>query len=291
MDHPAPIPGKDRLEGGEGPGFAEGELTTIIVTYNSGDVLSQCLASLQSASTGPVLVVDNASGDASVALARAAGVEVLALDRNHGFAVAANLGARAARSRHLCFLNPDCFLEPEVLAHAAQALRGDRRCMALPSFRHHDGQVIPGCQPGYTWKKLLADIIENNRRWPRLLRLLKGLPGYHAGAWQWPLCACAFIPRELFLEVGGFDEGYFLYMEDVELGLSISRAGGTIAALGTAVRHHSQTGSSVRPDRRLALLNRARLQFARRHYGACFAWVLRRVLPEPRRRAAEEALG
>jgi len=269
-------------------GFTEGELTTVIVTYNSAEVLSQCLASLRRCSAGTVLVVDNASSDSSAELARAAGVEVHVLDRNHGFAVAANHGARAARSPYLCFLNPDCFVEAELLDIAAQALRLEGRCIALPSFLHGDGTVIPGCQPGYTWKKILADIIENNRNWPRMLRLLKGLPGYDAEGWKWPLCACAFIPRDLFLEVGGFDERYFLYMEDVELGIAITRVGGTVAALDSTVRHHSQTGSSVHPDRRMSLLNKARLQFARRHYGTCFEWLLRRVMPEHRRMAAEE---
>jgi len=289
VSHPAPQQGDVFRDGTSRAGFAEGELTTVIVTYDSAEVVAQCLASLRCCSAGTVLVVDNASSDNSVELARAAGVGVHVLDRNHGFAVAANYGARAARSRFLCFLNPDCFVEAELLKTAATALRQDGRCIALPSFLHDDGVVIPGCQPGYTWKKLLADIIENNRHWPRVLRLLKGLPGYDSGSWKWPLCACAFIPRDLFLEVGGFDERYFLYMEDVELGLSISRIGGTVVALDSTVRHRSQTGSSVNPGRRLSLLNRARLQFARRHYGAFFEWLLRRVMPARRRVAAEEA--
>lgn len=270
-------------------GFAENELTTIIVTYNSAAVLPDCLASLNRCSAGPVLVVDNASADNSIELARAAGAEVHELRRNDGFARAANHGARAARSPFLCFLNPDCMVEAGLLAIAAQVLRELGRCVALPSFLHDDGAIIRGCQPGYTRGKILADIIENNRNWPRVVRVLKRMPGYDARSWQWPLCACAFIARDLFFEAGGFDERYFLYMEDVELGISISRVGGTVAALDSTVRHHAQTGSSVNPDHRMTLLNTARLQYARRHYGTCFEWLLRMLMPEHRRVVAQEA--
>jgi GT2 family glycosyltransferase len=268
-------------------GFAERELTTIIVTHNSAAVLPDCLASLKSCWVGQVLVVDNASSDNSVDLARAAGAQVHELSRNDGFARAANHGARAAQSPFLCFLNPDCIVEAGLLASAAQVLRQHGRCVALPDFLHDDGTIVRGCQPGYTWKKILADIIECNRGWSLVVRLLKCLPGYDARSWQWPLCACAFIAQDLFFEVGGFDEQYFLYMEDVELGLSIARAGGTVAALDSTVRHHMRLGSSVSSTRHMVLLNTARLQYARRHYGASIARILRMLIPENRRTAAE----
>ena len=200
-------------------GFAEGELTTIIVTHNSALVLADCLAALAGCSAGQVLVVDNASSDNSVELARAAGAQVHELGYNLGFARAANHGARVAQSEFLCFLNPDCIVEAGLPQIAAQALRQNARCVALPDFLHEDGTIVRGCQPGYTWKKLLADIIDTNRGWPRVVKLIKRLPEYDDRNWQWPLCACAFIPRDLFFEAGGFDEQYFLYMEDVELGM------------------------------------------------------------------------
>jgi N-acetylglucosaminyl-diphospho-decaprenol L-rhamnosyltransferase len=270
-------------------GFVEGELTTVIVTHNSAAVLPDCLDSLKRSSSGSVIVVDNASTDRSVAIARAAGAEVHELDRNTGFAKAANQGARAARSSFLCFLNPDCRVDDPLLEAAANVLRQRGRCIALPRFLHDDGSVVPGCQPGYTRKKLLADVIENNFGWPRVIRLLKRMPGYDARGWQWPLCACAFIQKELFLEVGGFDERYFLYMEDVELGSSICQAGGVITGLDATVHHHAQTGSAVSLEHRVKLLNTARLQYARRHYGAGFEWLLRRLVPEHRRMAEGEA--
>jgi N-acetylglucosaminyl-diphospho-decaprenol L-rhamnosyltransferase len=268
-------------------GFAEGDLTTIIVTHNSALVLSDCLSALSDFRAGHVLVVDNASNDRSVEIARAAGVEVLELSRNQGFARAANHGARAAKSGFLCFLNPDCIVEAGLFAIAAKTLEQNRRCVALPDFLHEDGAIVRGCQPGYSWKKILADIIQTNRGWPRVVSMLKRLPGYDDPNRQWPLCACAFIARDLFFEAGGFDEQYFLYMEDVELGQSIIRAGGAVVALDATVRHRERLGSSVSYIRRKTLLNTARLQYARRHYGICFEKLLRILIPGHRQMAAE----
>ena len=176
-------------------------------------------------------------------------------------------------------LNPNCWKE--------QPKFSGRTGVALPNFLHDDGRIIPGFQPGYTWKKILADIIENNRGWSWVVRLIKHLPGYDDRNWQWPLCACAFIARDLFFEAGGFDEQYFMYMEDVEFGLEIARVGGTVASLDFTVRHHSQLGSSVSLAYRMTLLNTARLQYAHRHYGKCFERLLRLLIPVPRHTAAE----
>jgi N-acetylglucosaminyl-diphospho-decaprenol L-rhamnosyltransferase len=281
------LPGNFFNQGRSNVGFAERELTTIIVTHNAAAVLPDCLISLKRCGAGPVLVVDNASSDNSVDLARTAGVEVHELSRNDGFARAANHGARAARSEFLCFLNPDCIVEAGLLETAAQVLRQHGRCVALPDFLHDDGRIVRGCQPGYTWKKILADIIEDNRHWSLVVRLLRFLPGHDARNWHWPLCACAFITRDFFFEAGGFDEQYFLYMEDVEFGLSVARAGGAVVALDSTVYHHAHLGSSISPALRMMLLNTARLQYARRHYGVYFERMLRMLIPGHRWTAGE----
>jgi len=254
------------------------ELTIVIVTYNSAVALTDCLSSVKKSLSGPIIVVDNASSDCSVQIARAAGVEVHELSQNYGFAHAANYGACAAQTTFLCFLNPDCIYDASLLKTASETLLKSERCVAVPGFIHDDGQIVRGCQPGYTWIKVLADCIENNRSWPRLLNILKYSPGYNAKKWQWPLCACAFCSKEFFLKVGGFDKKYFLYMEDVELGNSIYQLGGTIETLDARVIHHAHTGSSISAEQRLMLLNRARLQYARKHYGAFFERVLHMLI-------------
>jgi GT2 family glycosyltransferase len=254
------------------------ELSIVIVTYNSALSITECLSSLKKCSSGPVIVIDNASSDCSVQIARAAGVEVHELGQNYGFAYAANYGACVAQTTFLCFLNPDCICDVSLLETAAETLLKTKRCVAVPDFIHDGGQIVKGCQPGYTWIKLLADCIENNRNWPRFVNILKCLPGYNSKQWQWPLCACAFTSTDFFIEVGGFDKDYFIYMEDVELGHAIYRLGGTIESLETKVYHHAHTGSTISAERRMMLLNRSRLQYARKHYGALYEGALRMLI-------------
>jgi N-acetylglucosaminyl-diphospho-decaprenol L-rhamnosyltransferase len=75
--------------------------------------------------------------------------------------------------------------------------------------------------------------------------------------------------------LGGLDSGYFVYMEDVDLGRRWARAGGVIRATGTTVVHESSTGAGISSARRRELLDAARLRFAEQAYGRTFAAVAR----------------
>lgn len=248
------------------------DTTAIVVTHQSAGVLGPCLDRLAELPGLAVLVVDNASTDGSRELAAARGVPVLASKTNSGFAAAANLGARAAGRPLLCFLNPDCLLTAETLDAARTALAHRPQACAVPDF-DQDGTVVPGRQPGYTWRKVLADLMENNRRFPALTRRLRAHAAHHDTGWHWPLGTCLFVPAPLFKAVGGFDERYFLYMEDVEFGWQLSRRGGEVVALSTSVAHGGMQGATVAHGQRQRLLNAARVQFARRHYGGLAGWA------------------
>lgn len=240
--------------------------TVILVTHQSARVLDACLDQLDGQPGLSVQVVDNASTDGTRERAQARGVRLLARPHNTGFAAAANAGAQLADSPLLCFLNPDCHLTTETLAAARAALTDRPRACATPDFTQGDA-LVPGRQPGYTWRKVLADLMENNGRMPRLARHLRAHPRHHDHRWHWPLGTCLFVPTALFHELGGFDERYFLYMEDVEFGWRLHQAGGEVIALPTCVAHGSMQGSALALAQRLPLLNAARRQFARRHYG------------------------
>lgn len=252
--------------------------TVIIVTHESADVLDDALQALDRIPGLSILVVDNASTDASTAIAERHGARVLRLPGNTGFATAANAGAQASQTDFLCFLNPDCLLDEATMAAALSALAKHPRTCAVPDFMHDDGRVA-GCQPGYTRRKLLADILEANAWNPAgWIDRLKAHPHYHDASWNWPLGTCLFIQRDFLRELGGFDASYFLYMEDVDLGRRIHAAGGTIIPLGTTLRHLSMHGSGMPRRQRMKLLNRGRLLFARKVYGVCFAAFLRTTL-------------
>ena len=253
--------------------------TVILVTHQSARVLDTCLDQLDGLPDLSVVVVDNASTDGTCEQARARGVRLLIRETNTGFSAAANVGAQQAKGPLLCFLNPDSHLTAETLAAARFALADRPRACATPDFTQGDA-LVPGRQPGYTWRKVLADLMENNGRMPRLARHLRAHPHHHDHRWHWPLGTCLFVPAALFRELGGFDERYFLYMEDVDFGWRLHRAGGEVIALPTRIAHGSMQGSALSLHQRLPLLNAARIQFARRHYGL-FAGGLARWMGRP----------
>lgn len=245
-------------------------VTVVIVTHQSAAVLGPCLESVRGLGDVSVRVVDNASTDASRDIARRCGADVTALERNVGFAAAANRGAEGVATGLLCFLNPDCLLTAEAVRVAREALGACRACCGVPDFDQW-GTVVPGRQPGYTWRKVLADVLEGRRRLRFVSRWLRRHPRHHDPGWHWPLGTCLFVPADYFQAVGRFDERYFLYMEDVEFGMQVSRAGGAVIGLPVRLRHVGMQGSTISPGRRQRMLDDARIRFARRHYGPLVA--------------------
>ena len=248
------------------------DFDVIVVTHRSARVLPACLAAL-----GPlrarVLAVDNASDDGTRELLARHDVATLALDTNTGYAAAANRGARATHAPLLCFLNPDCEAAPEVFAAAHAALAGRDDACAVPHIAE-SGRVLDGSQPGYSTVKLLWDVLASNYGEGPLCRWLARRPGFDDPTWRWPHGACLFVPRGLFVALGGFDERFFLYMEDVDFGCRLAAHGARIVHLDAEVRHGGHAGASVSHRRQLGLLNRGRARYAELHHGRGLARLL-----------------
>lgn len=253
-------------------------LGIVIVTFESAACLPACLAGIGPERLASTLVVDNASSDASAAVARSLGARALACGENLGFGRAATLGARRLDTSLLCFLNPDCEPLPALFEAGIAALRDAPRRCAAPVLVEAGG-AIAGAQPGYTRTKLLADLVESNYG-RRSATWLRRLPGHHDASWRWPHGACFFIHRDFFDELGGFDDAYFLYMEDVDLGRRIAQRGGEVVALDARLVHRGRQGARISRLERRALLDAGRLLYGRRVYGRAFGALLRAsVLP------------
>jgi GT2 family glycosyltransferase len=194
------------------------DLTVVIVTYNSSECLARCLRSVADHLPGAqVLVVDNGSADASVAIARgfAPQVEIIEVGANVGFGRACNLGAQRAAGTQLLFLNPDVKIvsaRPESLAALAQTVPYG---LVVPLLAGD-----PGVQPAHQlyrlrhwlaleFRQLWAPLLP--REWQRPRRVVED------PARAWAQAAMLLARRDEFLELGGFDERYFLYSEDLDL--------------------------------------------------------------------------
>lgn len=214
-------------------------VTVVVVNYNSGDYLRGCLASLkrQTFTDFEVIVVDNASGDDSLARVDDAPerLTLLKQDRNLGFAAGNNVGARVGKGRWLALLNPDATAEPGWLAAMMEAVkaRPSHRMVACLQYNLADPARLDGAGDcylayGFAWRGGF------------------GHPASHApGAGECfaPCGAAALYPRDLFLEAGGFEESYFCYHEDVDLGFRLRLMGERCQyAPGAVVRH---AGSAI----------------------------------------------
>lgn len=243
-------------------GRAAGPLTSVIVVAaDSGSLLRECVDRvLASASTLELVLVDNASSDGEVeriAASHAADVRLRVTRHraNLGFGPACNRGAALARGDVLVFLNPDCNLDADTLARMREVLRTDARIGLLGvAVCSPDGEPARG----------------NRRRDPNLRRALMTASGLARFESRWPALAgvempcagdgadvetvdavsgaCMAMPRDAFERVGGFDEAYFLHVEDLDLCRRVRDAGWTVAiARRIRVVHAQGSSSRARP--------------------------------------------
>lgn len=209
-------------------------ITVCVIAWNSGPTLRTCLAHLaaQSFTDFETLVIDNASPDpGDRAIAREfPGMRLIENAANLGFSGAGNQAAREGRGKWLVFLNPDAFAASDWLAELVAA---SRRHPAVRSFTSRqlmdeDPALLDG----------LGDVMSGYGIPYRGGYLSKCPDQIPEGEVFSPCGAAMMIDRALFLELGGFDEFFFCYSEDVDLGYRLQLAGEpTVLAPKAVIRH------------------------------------------------------
>lgn len=219
--------------------------TVCIVAYESGAFLQPCVDALAAGRFADFacVVADNGSTDGSVAALRLpdARFRVEPMGANLGFAAANNRVARASGAELFACLNPDAQPDPGWLAALVAAADGHPEAASFGSvqLRLDEPDVLDGL--GDCWH--LAGVA-----W----RAREGLPAVDLpgdGPILAPCGAAALYRRAVFLDLGGFEERFFCYAEDVDLGLRLQRAGWTSwRASGSVVRHAGSGVSGRRSD-------------------------------------------
>ncbi len=244
-------------------------ISILVVNHDGRGHLHHCLEQLaaQEGSYGEIVVVDNASTDGSAEMVRSEfpACRLLALDDNLGFGAANNRAAAAAAGNRLLLLNSDAWLEGSALARLDGALTADPRlALAAPELRYPDGRRQFAWAPETGVFGEALQMLRNrfeSRPWahrlpPRWLRPMLG-PG-------WFSAACVLLRRDAFKAVGGFDDGLFMYFEDVDLSRRLRHAGWRLGSVPGAVAYHVKGGS--RPSGRGELeYRRAQLYYYRKH--------------------------
>ena len=246
-----------------------GAVGAAIVNYNARDHLLACAASLRADGVDEIVVADNASSDGSRdALAAADPAAVfLPTGANLGFGAAANRAVRALRASEVLICNPDVVVERGTVGALSAALGRDARLGVVgPQVRNLDGTVYPsarrfpsiGVAAGHAFLGLVAP----RNRFTRRYRMLDQDPDRPSEV-DWVAGTCMLVRRSAFEEVGGFDEAYFMYVEDVDLCWRLWRAGWKVGyePAGRVV-HAIGVSSQLAPYRMIAAHHRSLLRFA-----------------------------
>ncbi len=207
----------------------------IIVNYNGGELVQSAIDHLKKQSHPPdeVIIVDNASADGSadrLDLNGLASARLIRLDENVGFAKANNIAAQQAKSDWLALLNPDALAQRDWTAKLLEATeRHPDVCMfASTQLDAADPSILDGAGDcyfflGIPWRGGFG-------------RPAEELP--EEGECFSPCGASALYRKDIFLEAGGFDDSYFCYCEDVDLGFRLRLLGHRCIFIPDAVVHH-----------------------------------------------------
>jgi N-acetylglucosaminyl-diphospho-decaprenol L-rhamnosyltransferase len=245
------------------------EVSAVVVSFNSAADLPDCLRSLRSEGVAHVVVVDNASTDGSVDVVRGVDAEATVVETgaNLGFGSAANRGVAVSGGDHVLILNPDTVVEPGTVKALSEALDRDPGLAAVgPRLENVDGSLYPsvrrfpdlGVAFGHAFLGLVWPGNPATRRY-RMLDLDHDTP---AAGVDWVSGACVLVRRPAFDMVGGFDEGYFMYVEDVDLCWRLGQAGWRIGYEPAGRVVHALGGSSrLVPYRMIAEHHRSLLRF------------------------------
>ena len=247
-----------------------GTVSAVLVSYNSAAYLPDCVRSLRAEGLDEIVVVDNASSDGSVATLRAVdpGVTVLEPGANLGFGTGANLGAEETTGDYLLILNPDTVVEPGTVKALAGALDRDHGLGAVgPRTENLDGSLYPSVRRfpdlAVAAGHAFVGLVWADNPFTRRYRMLDWDHAEAASDVDWVSGACMLVRRSAFDVVGGFDEAYFMYVEDGDLCWRLGRAGWRIGyEPGGRVLHAVAASSSLMPYRMIAEHHRSLLRFA-----------------------------
>lgn len=249
----------------------------IIVNWNSGDWLRKCLASVErhgGGRTARVIVVDNGSADGSADVDQPGiDLHIIRAGSNLGFGAACNLGAREATAPYLLFLNPDAALLPGSLEGAIDFMESPAAAdVGVSGIRliEEDGAIQRHCASFPSWRTFVGAAMNISKLQMNAFDHREDRDVDHV------IGAFYLIRRALFDRIGGFDERFFVYLEDLDLSKRVYEAGSRIRYLAAPQAFHKGGGTSERVKAtRLFYALRSRLLYARKHFhGPGFAAVL-----------------
>lgn len=246
----------------------------IIVSFNTAELTANCLRSLllnTSRNDREIIVVDNASSDNSRTLLAAEfgeNIKLIINPANLGFATANNIGARSARGDILFFLNSDTIINSDIIGPLKNVLDNNQKLGIIsPVLLLSDGQPQPfayGYFPDlisvFLQKMYLSDKFKISGK----IRLV-----------DWVSGAALIIRKDIFEDIGAWDEKFFLYFEDIDLCRRVKKAGLDVAVIDEIFVTHLGGQSLKTGYERKKQYYLAQDYFFRKNYGSVSALVLK----------------
>ena len=236
------------------------QVSVIVVNYNAGMLLTECIASILPQSS-EIIVVDNASQDSSVKecdriYGDQPNLKIIRNSKNLGFAAACNIGFQAANGGAVLFLNPDCQLSQNAVCEMSRALFSDEQCgmvgglLVNPDGTEQGGgrRAVPTPWRSFVrafglhrfahcWPRLFYDFHLHKQPLPEASIEVEAISG-----------ACMLVKREALEDVGLWDESYFLHCEDLDWCMRFRQRGWKILFVPSArVEHALGACSRSRP--------------------------------------------
>jgi len=276
------------------------DVSVIIVSWNVRELLKQCLRSVNSEESTlnsslstvhrslltEVIVVDNASSDGTVQMLRDEfpDTRVIVNSQNLGFTRANNQALAIARGRYLFLLNPDTELAPNALsAMTAYADAHPRVGIIGPKLFYGDGSLqssrrrFPTLATAFLESTIFQQWFPRNRALTRYFML--DTSDDETQDVDWVTGSAMFVRREMYEQVGGFDEQFFMYSEELDWCYRAKQAGWQIMYLPTAqVTHYEGKSSEQIVVQRDIYFHSSKIRFFRKYRGAFVAEILRAFL-------------
>jgi N-acetylglucosaminyl-diphospho-decaprenol L-rhamnosyltransferase len=241
----------------------------VVVSYNSRKTLRACVEPLVNVDGVNIIVVDNASSDSSLDSVVDLPITTIALTRNGGFAHGCNAGWRAGLAPYVLLLNPDARIDGGSIEKLVDAMESMTRVgLAAPRILHADGSLEYSQRRFPRLVSTYAQALFLHRLFPRARwtdELIRDEVAYRrTGTPDWVSGACMLLRQSALEELGGLDEGFFMYSEDIDLCRRLRSAGYDIVFEPAAeVRHEG--GASAPRASLFPVLAASRMRYAEKH--------------------------
>jgi GT2 family glycosyltransferase len=246
----------------------------VIVNWNAGNLLRKCVDSViqyGNPFVSNIIIVDNGSNDGSESSVKGLSkVTLVCANENLGFGKACNLGERYCSSEMVLFLNPDAMIFSNTLSNVSAFMSlGENTNVGICGVQLYDekGQIARSCSRFPSVKGHLSHAIGLTRIFPTLGSAMKEWDHSNTQEVDQVIGAFFLVRRELFQVLGGFDERFFVYFEEVDFSYRAKQLGWSSVYFSEAQAFHIGGGISLKVKaKRLFYSRRSRILYAFKHF-------------------------